>query len=122
MKLKKKLTLLAYTITGRPSSLHCGPEINKQIDHNILLKIPTGGRQTSWLFTKRGLGTGLEPGASRFTNNLTVKQYKIGLKCSLFPSIMRKRLHDKTRKAWISWLECKKNSDKFVYNRTFVVL
>ena len=26
---------------------------------------PTGGRQTSWLFTKRGPGAGLEPGASR---------------------------------------------------------
>ena len=28
-------TLLAYTITGRPSSLHCGPEMNIQIEHNI---------------------------------------------------------------------------------------
>ena len=32
---EKIITLSAYTITGRPSSLHCGPEINIQIEHNI---------------------------------------------------------------------------------------
>ena len=36
----KKKTLLAYTIPGRPSSLHCGPEINIQIEHNISFKNP----------------------------------------------------------------------------------
>ena len=35
-----------------------------QTENNIV-KIPTGGRQISWLLTKRGLGAGLEPGASR---------------------------------------------------------
>ena len=30
-----KLTLSACTITGRPSSSHCGPEIDIQIKHNI---------------------------------------------------------------------------------------
>ena len=34
-KNKQKITLLAYTITGRPSNLHCGPEINIQIEHNF---------------------------------------------------------------------------------------
>ena len=53
-------------------------EINIKSENNML-KIPIAGRQTSWLFTKRGLGiengatvkqiqevrAGLEPGASR---------------------------------------------------------
>ena len=33
-----------------------------------MLKIPNGGRQTSWLFTKRGLG---------FGNTATVKQIQV---------------------------------------------
>ena len=33
-----------------------------------MLKIPTGGKQTSWLFTKRGLG---------FENGATVKQIQV---------------------------------------------
>ena len=45
-----------------------------------MLKIPTGGRQTSWLFTKRGyrkteikvVRVGLEPGASRRTVRVPV--------------------------------------------------
>ena len=41
-------------------------EINIQTDH--MLKIPTGGRQTSWLFTERGLG---------FENGATVKQIQV---------------------------------------------
>ena len=30
VSMEKKLTLSAYTITGRANSLHCGPEINIQ--------------------------------------------------------------------------------------------
>ena len=42
--LKKKQTLMAITITGGPSSLHCGPDIKKEREINIkhkMLENPT---------------------------------------------------------------------------------
>ena len=39
-----------------------------QTENIILLKIPTGGRQISWLFTKHGLGAGLEHGGLQITH------------------------------------------------------
>ena len=41
--------LLAYTITAKPSSSHCGLEIQQMILNT--LRLPTGRWQTSWLYT-----------------------------------------------------------------------
>ena len=48
---------MANKVTGNPSSLHCGPEIQQmklynKINERNRLKIPTDRRQTSWLYTK----------------------------------------------------------------------
>ena len=54
------------TLFKSRSIKHCSTNWG-QTEYNML-KIPTGGRQTSWLFTKRGLG---------FENRTTVKQIQV---------------------------------------------
>jgi len=43
--------LTTNTITGKPSSFHCGPEIQQMKLKQNTMKNPNGRRQTGWLYT-----------------------------------------------------------------------